>query len=200
MEKITPTQHEVLDIIKKRWSPVIYSDKPVERNKLLSMLEAARWAPSSYNEQPWSFLVALKEDQEEYKKMLDCLVPGNLEWAQMCPVLMITVAKRQFDANQKDNRHWFHDVGMATQNLMLQAASLGLYAHGMAGFDVEKTRQAYGIPDTHEPVAALGIGYPGEHEGKHEKLVSRDKEPRERDPLKNFVFQKKWNNPADFLS
>src|SRR5580658_877199 len=121
-------EHPVLDVIRSRWSPAIYSSRTVEPEKLLSILEAARWAPSSYNAQPWSFLVARKEDPEEFSQMLSCLVPGNVSWAQHVPVLMITVAKLHFD-NGNVNRHAFHDIGIATGFLMLQAAELGILAH-----------------------------------------------------------------------
>ena len=140
-EAVTPsqppqTEHSVLDVIRSRWSPVIFSPRTVEPEKLLSVLEAARWAPSSFNEQPWSFLVARKEEPEEFARMLSCLVPGNVTWAQHVPVLLISVAKLQFEHNHETNRHAVHDTGIATGFLMLQAAALGLAAHGMAGWDI----------------------------------------------------------------
>src|SRR6476661_8803882 len=118
--------HPVMDVIRNRWSPAIYSPQSLEPDKLLSILEAARWAPSSFNAQPWSFLVARKEDAEEFAKMLSCLVPGNVAWAQFAPVLMISVARLEFEHNGKPNRHAWHDTGIATGFLMLQATSLGI--------------------------------------------------------------------------
>ncbi len=200
MEKPAPTEHDVIPVIKHRWSPVIFSDRPVEREKLLSVLEAARWAPSSYNEQPWSFIVATKDHPEEFQKLLHCLVEGNIDWAQHCPVLMISVAKRTFDRNNKENPHWFHDVGLATENLMLQATSLGLFAHGMAGFDPDKARSTYQIPATHSAVAGIGLGYAADLEGKPQHLRERDEDERERKTLRSFVFEGKWNQPAQFVS
>jgi nitroreductase len=184
-------EHDVLDVIQRRWSPVIYSPETVETEKLLTVLEAARWAPSSYNEQPWSFLVARKEEPEEFARMLSCLVPGNVTWAQHVPVLILSVAKRHFERDGKANRHAWHDTGIATGFLMLQAAELGLLAHGMAGFDPEKARQLYGIPESHEAVAAIALGYPGDESGAPEELRKRNVR-RPRRPLDQFVFAGKW--------
>lgn len=186
--------HPVLDVIRSRWSPAVYSSKPVEPDKLLSILEAARWAPSSYNAQPWNFLVARKENAEEFARMLSCLAPGNTAWAQHAPVLMISVAKLKFD-DGKTNRHAFHDTGIATGFLMLQSAALGVLAHGMAGFDPAKARELYGIPESHEAVAALGIGYAGDEAAAPEELKKRNKHPKPRRPLPEFVFAGHWGEP-----
>jgi nitroreductase len=186
--------HPVLDVIRERWSPAIYSPATVEPQKLLSILEAARWAPSSFNAQPWSFLVARKEDPEEFARMLSCLVPGNVTWAQHVPVLMLSVTNLRFDHNGSPNRHAWHDTGIATGFLMLQAAALGLLAHGMAGFDAAKARELYAIPDTHDPVAAIGLGYPGEDQGAPDELRKRNKR-RPRRPFDQFVFAGRWGVP-----
>jgi nitroreductase len=184
-------EHPVLDVIRRRWSPAIYSPETVETEKLFSVLEAARWAPSSFNEQPWSFLVARKEEPEEFARMLSCLVPGNVAWAQHVPVLMLSVAKLHFDGSGNANRHAWHDTGIATGFLMLQAAELGLLAHGMAGFDPEKARQLYGIPESHEAVAAIGLGYPGDERGAPEELRKRNVH-KPRRTLDQFVFAGRW--------
>jgi len=191
-------EHPVLDVIRSRWSPAIYSPQPVESEKLLSILEAARWAPSSFNAQPWSFLVARKEEPQEFARMLSCLVPGNVAWAQHVPVLMISVAKLQFDHDGSANRHAFHDTGIATGFLMLQAASLGILAHGMAGFDAAKARELYGIPESHEAVAAIGLGYPGDPQGAPEELRKRNQH-KPRRTLREFVFAGRWGQPLSLL-
>ncbi len=191
--------HPILEVIRSRWSPAIYSPKPVEKEKLVSILEAARWAPSSFNAQPWSFLVARKEEPEEFARMLSTLVPGNVAWAQHVPVLMISVIRLQFDHNGSPNRHAFHDVGIATGFMMLQGASMGVLAHGMAGFDPAKARALYGIPESHEAVAAIGLGYPGDEQGAPEALIKRNQR-RPRRTLDQFVFAGRWGEPAPFLA
>ena len=155
------------------------------------MLEAARQAPSSFNAQPWSFLVATKDKPEEFARMLSCLVQGNVVWAQHVPVLMISVARMHFEHNNAPNRHALHDTGIATGFLMLQAASLGILAHGMAGFDAAKARELYGIPETHEAVAAIGLGYPGDEKGAPEELIKRNAR-KGRKPLDSFVYEGRW--------
>ncbi len=191
-------EHPVLDVIRSRWSPAVYSPQAVEPETLLTILEAARSAPSSYNAQPWSFLVARKEDPEEFTRMLSCLVPGNVAWAQHVPVLMISVAKLQFDHNASANRHAFHDTGIATGFLMLQAASMGVMAHGMAGFDSAKAREIYSIPESHEAVAAIGMGYPGDEQAAPEELRKRNQR-KPRRTLQQFVFAGRWGQPLPLL-
>jgi len=190
--------HPVLDVIKSRWSPAIYSPQAVEPEKLLSILEAARWAPSSSNAQPWSFLVARKEEPEEFARMLSCLVPANVTWARHVPVLMISVAKLHFD-NGKPNRHAWHDTGIATGFLMLEAAALGILAHGMAGFDAAKARELYAIPESHEAVAAIAVGYPGDESGAPEELLKRNKR-RPRRSVDQVVFAGRWGQPSPLVS
>jgi nitroreductase len=200
-ESATPsqeTEHPVMDVIRRRWSPVIYSPRTVEPEKLLSVFEAARWAPSSFNEQPWSFLVARKEEPEEFARMLTCLVPGNVTWAQHVPVLLVSVAKRHFEHNHQANRHAFHDTGIATGFLMLQAASMGLATHGMAGFDAEKARQLYEIPESHEAVAAIGLGYPGDDREAPEELRKRNARKNRR-ILDQFVFAGRWGQVSPLV-
>ena len=188
----------VLDAIHERWSPAIYSPQTVEPEKVIRILEAARWAPSSYNAQPWSFVVARKEEPEEFARMLSCLVPNNAVWAQHAPVLILSVARLHFDHNGKPNRHALHDTGIATGFMMLEATELGLLAHGMAGFDAEKARELYGIPETHEPVAVIALGYVGDEAGAPEELIKRNQH-RPRRTLDQFVFAGQWGRKLPLL-
>ena len=140
MEKLAPAHHHIEDLIARRWSPRAFEERAVEPEKLKTLFEAARWAPSSNNEQPWRFLAATRENRSDYDRLLNCLSEGNLKWAARAPVLMLSVASLFFEDDGKPNRHALHDTGMAVENLVLQATALGLQAHQMAGYDVGKAR------------------------------------------------------------
>ena len=131
MEKPAETQFPVHDLIKKRWSPRAFSDRMVAPQAVLTLLESARWAASSFNDQPWSFIVATKDDPAEYARLLGCLVEGNQSWARAAPVLILSMARLSFSGNQKPNRHAYHDVGLAVGNFLVQATALGLSVHQM---------------------------------------------------------------------
>lgn len=200
MEKPADTRFPIHDLLKRRWSPRAFSDRPVEPDPLRSLLEAARWAPSSNNEQPWSFIVATKEDQAEHGRLLGCLMEGNVPWAQRAPVLMVSMARMSFEENGTPNRHAFHDVGQAVASLSVQATALGLFVHQMAGFHPDKVRELYGIPKEFEPVAAVAIGYPGDPESLPERLKKRELAPRERKPLSEFVFTGRWGQTSSIVT
>lgn len=199
MEKPAPNDHPIEEIIRRRWSPRAFSDRPVEREKLLSLFEAARWAPSSFNEQPWSFIVTTKDKPDEYARMLSCLVEKNQQWAQLAPVLMVSVAKLNFEKNGKPNRHAFHDVGLAMGTMLVQATALGLFVHQMAGFSVDKVREAFGVPEGFEPVAAVAIGYAADPEVLPEAFREQEVGPRRRKPISEFVFEGGWGKNARIL-
>jgi nitroreductase len=199
MQKLAETRYPIHELLRERWSPRAFADRMVEPEKLRSLLEAARWAPSSFNEQPWSFIVATKEHAGEYERLLSCLVEGNVRWAQHAPVLMLSVARLAFERNQKPNRHAFHDVGLAVENLVIQATALGLAVHQMAGFHVDKARELFSIPDGHEPVAALVLGFPGDPAGLPEDLREREVAPRIRKPLESFVFSGQWGQSSPLV-
>jgi len=200
MEKLAVTHYPIHELLRRRWSPRAFSSRPVEPDTLRSLLEAARWAPSSYNEQPWSFIVATKEDEAEYARLLSCLVEGNIQWAQHAPVLMVSVAKLHFDENGERNRHALHDVGQAVANLIVQATALGLVVHQMAGILPEKVRALYGVPEQYEPVAGIALGYPGDPQSLPEGLRQRELAPRVRKPLTEFVFSGRWGQPSPIVT
>lgn len=195
MEKLAPADHEVHELIRKRWSPRAFSDQPVSDAALRSLLEAARWAASCANEQPWHFLVARKTDREQFERMLACLDPGNQRWVKDTAALMISVARLQFAKSGDQNRHAFHDVGLATAQLTLQATAMGLAVHPMAGFDVQRAKETYAIPDGHEPVAAIAMGYPGDPATLPDDLHKRELAARVRKPQTDFVFAGSWGTP-----
>lgn len=199
MEKLAPTGQPIHDLLRRRWSPRAFAECAVEPEKLLSCLEAARWAPSCYNEQPWFFLVATKDNRAEHDRMLTCLVEFNQTWAKTAPVLMISVASLKFSRNGKPNRHGFHDVGLAAENLVIQAMAQGLFVHQMAGFSVEKAREVYGIPDGFEAVAAIAMGYPGDPQSLPEDLRKRELEPSTRKAMATFVFTGRWGQTSPWV-
>lgn len=199
MKKPAQTNHQIHDLLTHRWSPRAFSDCMVEEKKILALLEAARWAPSSYNEQPWSFIVASKDNPKEHERLLHCLSEGNIRWARFAPILMISVAKLIFERNGKRNRHAFHDVGLAVGNLVVQARHLELHVHQMAGIHVDKIRETYKIPETHEPVAGIAIGYYGELDQLTEDLRKHELSERTRKPLEQFVFSGYWDKPFDLV-
>jgi nitroreductase len=187
---------ELHELLQKRWSPVAFAPRAVEPEKLRSLFEAARWAASSFNEQPWVYLVATKDEPENFARLLGCLVEGNRAWAQHAPVLMLSVAKLNFALNGKPNRHALHDVGAASAELTLQATALGLFVHQMAGYDVEKARREFAIPEGYEPAAAMALGYIGDDVGLPEKLRGRNAAARKRKPLSEIVFSGSWGNTS----
>jgi nitroreductase len=194
--KMADTVPDVHPLIRSRWSPRSFSSREVSAKDLRTILEAARWAASSFNEQPWRFLVATKSDPTAYQKLLNILVEFNQQWARTAPVLMLTVAKKTFANNGAPNHHALHDTGAALANLMLQATALGLYAHGMAGYDHERARKELGIPDDYEVGAAVAIGYLDSPDKLPEDLSKREVAPRQRKPLEEIVFGAGWNQPA----
>lgn len=199
MQKLADTTYPIHELLQQRWSRRAFADRMVEPEKLLSLLEAARWAPSSYNEQPWHFIVATKEHPTEYERLLGCLVEGNIAWARHAPVLMLSIAQLAFERSGKPNRHAFHDVGLAVENLVIQATALGLGVHQMAGFQIQKAREVFGIPDSHEPVTAIAIGYPGDPEALPDNLRTRELAPRTRKALHEFVFTGRWGHVAPLV-
>lgn len=200
INKLAGTEYPIDNLLQQRWSPLAFCDQRVEPEKLRSLLEAARWAASSFNEQPWNFIVATKDNNDEFERLLSCLAESNQQWAQNAPVLMLSVAKLYFERNGTENRHAFHDVGAAVAELAIQATALNLFIHQMAGFDVLKARQVYNIPEGYEPVAAIALGYLGDPQNLSEQLQQRELAARTRKPLEEFVFSGSWNQTSPLLN
>ena len=196
MAKPASVHFPIHELLANRWSPRAFDERPVEPDTLASLFEAARWAPSSNNEQPWRFIVASKEARSAYDRLFACLVEGNRAWAFRAPVLILSVASLTFADSGEPNRHALHDVGLATENLLLQATALKLAAHPMAGFDVEQARVTLKIPSGYEPVAMIAIGHPGDPGVLPDRLKQRELAVRERDRASGFVFFGEWGVPS----
>lgn len=192
MQKPAQTEYPINDLLAGRWSPRAFDERLVELQQLRSLLEAARWAPSSNNEQPWRFIVASKEHQTDWNRLFECLAEGNRRWAFRAPILILSIARMHFEDDGRPNRHAFHDTGLATENLVLQATAQGLVAHQMAGFDVEKARADLRIPAGYEPVAMIAVGYPGDPAVLPERLRERELRPRIRRPIGGWAFLGLW--------
>ncbi|TKB95831.1 MAG: nitroreductase [Nitrospira sp.] len=197
-DKPADTQYPIHELLRQRWSPRAFEDRSIEPEKLRSLFEAARWAPSSNNQQPWRFLVATKENKAEYDRLFNCLVDANQKWARRAPVLLLSVAELQFEDGSQ-NRHALHDTGMAAENLVIQATVLGLVAHQMAGFRIDQARADCQIPHDYEPVAMIAIGYPGDPSLLSDHLRARELQPRTRKPVTEFVYSTTWEQPLPLL-
>ena len=200
MSKQADTDYPVHQLIADRWSPYGFSDSVPPTDDLLALFEAARWAASSYNEQPWSYIVATRDNADEFDRLLGCLVEGNQTWAGNAPVLALSVASLTFTRNGKPNAAAIHDLGLAAGNLCLEATARGLAVHQMIGILPEVARETYQIPDDHQPLTGLAIGYAANPDTLRDALRKRDESPRERKPLAEFVFAGKWGATTDLIS
>ena len=195
MKKATP-DHPIHDLIASRWSPYGFADREVSDSDLLSLFEAARWAASSYNEQPWSFIVARRSAPSAFECALECLVDANQAWAMHASVLVLTVTSTRFARNGKPNAAAVHDLGLAAANLSFEASARGLHVHQMIGIHADKVRELFEVPDDHEPITALAIGYAADLDSLDGALKERDGAPRTRKPLSEFVFAERWGQGA----
>lgn len=195
MKQPAETAFPVHELIAQRWSPRAFATDPLTPEQLGSLLEAARWAPSSFNEQPWDLIFARREDTEAHARLAACLVEANRLWAASAPLLLVTVAKLAFERNGKPNRHAWHDVGLATMSLVLQAEALGLAAHQMAGFDPEAARRELQIPEGHEPVTFIAIGRRGDPSTLPAELAEHESAPRVRRPLAEISHAGRFGRP-----
>lgn len=185
-------EHPVLAEVAARWSPYEWADRDVPEADLRSLFEAARWAPSAFNEQPWRYLVATRADSAAFARMLACLVEPNRKWARHAPVLALGVVALEYARNGEPNRTAAHDLGLASAHLSLEAAARGLSVHQMGGILPEVAREAYGIPPGFAAFTGLAIGYAG---GPGGEFAERDAAPRSRRPQAEFVFGNAFGEP-----
>lgn len=185
--KPATTGHPVLEVIQNRWSPLAFSNQSVETEKVMCMLEAARWAPSSFNEQPWRYIIGHYADGI-HAKLCECLFDGN-NWARNAGVLILSVAKMNFSYNNKPNRFYLHDVGAASAYLVLQATVLDLITHQMEGFYVDKARELFKIGGDYEPGSMIAIGYPGGVEMLSDQWKEREQGVRSRKTVDEILWK-----------
>jgi nitroreductase len=194
--KEAKTDYPIQKLLSDRWSPYAFDSRPVSETDLRSLFEAARWAPSSYNEQPWSFIVATKDDSTEFARLLSCLDEGNQAWAKNAPVLALGVVRLTFSRNNQENRAAVHDLGLGAGNLVTEATARGLSVHQMIGILPDRAREIYHIPEHSQAWTGLAIGYKGDSSSLPDALKQRDTSPRQRKPLNEFVFSGKWGNAS----
>jgi len=198
-EKRASIDYPISELIAERWSPYAFDNRLVPDADLRSLFEAARWAPSSYNEQPWSYIVATRDNSEQFQRLLSCLVDANQVWAKAAPVLALGVVSLKFARNAKDNRAAVHDLDLASGNLVLEATARGLFVHQMIGILPDRAREIYEIPEGYEAWTGLAIGYRGDPTSLPDPLRERERAPRQRKPLSEFVFNGKWGNPSPLM-
>ncbi|MBN1492329.1 MAG: nitroreductase family protein [Phycisphaerae bacterium] len=194
MSRLANTDHPIHEILAQRWSPYGFAETTVSREDLASLFEAARWSASSYNEQPWRYIVATRDEADAFKRLLSCLVDTNQAWARFAPVLALGIVREAFSRNGAPNRVALHDLGAASASLTFEAGARGLLVHQMGGIHPDKARALYGIPGGFAVVTALAIGYPGIPPNLPEEYRQRDIATRERKPLRELVFAQRWGN------
>lgn len=190
MQKSSSIEHPISDLIRSRKSVRAFSGKAVEPEKVYSLFEATRWAPSSSNEQPWIYIYAFREQTELWDKMFDTLDDGNKIWAKDAKLLIASLARKHFTRFESVNSHAFYDLGAANAFLSLQAVELGLQVRQMAGFNRQKAMENLNVPDAFDVGVIMAVGYPGDPESLPENLKTRELAPRERYMQHEFVMNK----------
>ena len=196
MSKHTPTDHDILDAISQRWSPRAFSDKAISDADLNKLFEAARWAPSGFNLQPWRFIVC-KQGTPAFDKLISVLMEMNQTWAKTAPVVVLAASQTTLVAEGKPTRpngYAKYDLGQAVANLVTQATSMDIYVHQMAGFSKDKADELFAIPENFNAVVTFAMGYMGEVDSLPEALAEREALPRERKPLSEIMFDGEWDN------
>ena len=189
--------YDISEIIDKRYSPVLFADRPIEKDILDTLFEAARQAPSSYNDQPWAFLVGDKySNKGTYDLIFDALMTVNQKWAKFAPVLMVSLGEKISPTTGKENRYVLHDVGLAMGTMLYQASEMDIYIHQMGGFSHSKIRKNFNLPDKYEVGAAIALGYKSQEKEKYPKeLVEKEEnnlKNRTRKEIRDFLFYEKF--------
>ena len=193
-DRIAKTSRPIHDLLARRWSPRAFDiSRPVSREQLTALLEAGRWAPSCNGDEPWRYLIWDRaRDPQGFQKAFECLSENNKKWVKTVPLLMLSCAGSSFEATGKPNRWTQHDTGMASLSIALQATALGLVAHQMGGWDVEKARAAFSIPPEYTPMAFIAVGYQAEPDVLDEETKAKELRPRGRKPLSERFYEGGW--------
>jgi nitroreductase len=196
IRKFAETSEPIDELLSKRWSPRAFDiKKQVSRKNIISICEAGRWAPSCFGDEPWRFMVwDIFHNPDTYQRAFSCIGEWNQKWVRTAPVIMASLADNIFRKNQEPNRWGQHDTGLATQNILLQSFSLGLVAHPLGGFDADKLKTEFNIPDRFTPMAFIAIGYQQETDVLEEEFAKTESKPRFRRPLGDNFFDSKWEN------
>jgi len=197
LDKPASVSYPVHELIQQRWSPRAFVDKSVALEKVCSLLEAARWAPSCYNEQPWRFFVGHKSSSPEaWQTLFDLLVPFNQQWCKNAPLLILSVCKKTFSHSGDFNAHAEHDCGMAFENVTLQAVALGLVSHQMAGYNWRQAPELLSLPPDFKPMTMMAVGYQGQPSDISDtELRAQEAEPRQRKTLQEITLSTRWGQP-----
>jgi nitroreductase len=193
------TQALIHELLANRRSPRAFSDQPIESEKILSLFEAARWSPSSANEQPWRFIIATKDDSRVFSALVESLMEGNRRWAERAPMLVLALAQSTYTKTGRPYRHSWYDLGQSVALLSVQATALDLTVHQMGAFDADKARQLLSIPEGFEPVIVFAVGYPDQLTNLPDDLRKREQAPRSRKLLQNFVYTEEWGKPSSHI-
>jgi nitroreductase len=194
MDRKAETRVPIEDLLARRWSPRAFdASRPVTREQLAALLEAARWAPSCNGDEPWRYLVwDRSRDAEGWQKAFECLSEGNRKWCRHVPMLMLSCAGSIFGHSGKPNRWGQHDTGMADLSIALEAVTLGLIVHQMGGFDAQQARTTFAIPEEYTPMAMIAVGYQASPDVLDEETMQKELKPRSRKPLETHFFEGAW--------
>lgn len=197
--KDAETRHPIHALLRRRWSPRVFTDRLIAPETLHRMLDAARWAPSAGNGQPWAFIIATRDDEAEFGRLLGVLNEKNQQWANSAAVLMLGLAATR-RPDGKEHRLALYDLGLAVENLVVEGMANDVYAHQMAGFDADAARQAYAIPDGVAVVSAIALGYPADPALLPDDLREREQSPRVRKPLAELAFRGRFGIAAPIVA
>ncbi|MGB9149693.1 MAG: nitroreductase family protein [Burkholderiales bacterium] len=197
-QKPAHTLQPIHELLANRWSPRAFdAGKTISREQIIAMIEAARWAPSCFGDDPWRFIVWDKStDQTNWEKAFDCIGESNQKWVKNAPLLFVSIANTLFDHNSQPNRWGQYDTGAASMALVLQAGALGLVSHQMGGFDAAKLRASFSIPDQFVPMAMIAVGYQADADILEGDYLTRELAPRKRKPIEARYFEGAWGEPV----